>query len=121
MNTANPFAGYRFALGDCPPTQSAVHDWVARTSKCAEAAGIAPEQAWQEIVDTVACATIQPCEVWDAVERAYAPVTSSTMGVQNDLQGCLAKRAAPTRGADPCVEVGYGQPRCNGRNSHRTS
>ena len=72
MNKAKPFAEYRSALGDCPPTQSAAQVWVERTSKLAADAGIAPERAWQELVDAVSCASIQACKVWEAVECAYA-------------------------------------------------
>ncbi len=66
------FAECQSARGDCPQTQSALHDWVAQSSKHAASEGITPEQAWQEIVEVVGSNSTQPCEVWDTVERAYA-------------------------------------------------
>ncbi len=72
MNQRITFAGFPPTLGVYDPEQSDVRGWIARTSNRAAAAGIAPEQAWRAIVDMVACTTLLPCEVWDAVERAYA-------------------------------------------------
>ena len=63
---------YRAALMDCPPAQAALNNWVSRTAILAATAGVLPENAWREIADAAACATIDPCEVWNAVEHAYA-------------------------------------------------
>lgn len=66
------FAEYQSALGNCPPAQSAMKKWLERTSKRAAEAGVPPENAWREMADAAACATLDPCEVWNAVEHAYA-------------------------------------------------
>lgn len=67
---------YRTALMECAAAQAALHNWVSRTSKLAATAGIAPEEAWQGIVDALAGASIQPGEVWKVVGDDYASINA---------------------------------------------